>query len=64
MAKNATQVSIIGGNGDDAVTLTHVPVGPTGLLDGSDGASLDTRYAWCAVLQVLYDANAEPADGG
>ena len=64
VAKNATQISIIGGNVDDAVTLTHVPVGPTGLLDGPEGASLDGRYAWCAVLQVLYDANAEPADDG
>jgi len=53
------RISIVGGNVDDAVTLTHVPVGPTGLLDGPDGTSLDSRYPWCVVLQVLYDADAE-----
>ena len=51
---------MIGGNVDDAVTLTHVPVGATGMLSAPDGSSLDSRYAWCAVLQVLYDADAEP----
>ncbi len=62
VAKVPGQISIIGGNVDDAVTLTHVPIGPTGLIDSPVGASLDSRYAWCAVLQVLYDANEEPAD--
>lgn len=61
VAQRPNQISIIGGNVDDAVTLTHVPTGPTGLLAGPDGASLDSRYAWCAVLQVLYDADEEPA---
>ena len=54
------QISIIGGNVDDAVTLTHVPVGPTGLLAGQNGLLYDTRYSWCVVLQVLYDADSEP----
>lgn len=60
VAQGANQISIIGGNVDDAVSLTHVPVGPGGLLSGPDGTSLDSRYAWCAVLQVVYDADEEP----
>lgn len=56
------QISIIGGNVDDAVTLTHVPVGPDGRLADATGHSYDPRYPWCAVLQVLYDADAEPPD--
>ena len=61
VAQGPQQISIIGGNVDDAVTLTHVPVSPTGTLAGPDGTSLDSRYAWCAVLQVLYDADEDPA---
>jgi hypothetical protein len=60
VARNAHQISIIGGNVDDAATLTHVPVGAGGLLSTPDGTSLDSRYSWCVVLQVLYDANEEP----
>ncbi|MFW7269321.1 DUF2272 domain-containing protein [Gluconacetobacter sp. Hr-1-5] len=56
------QISIIGGNVDDAVALTHVPVGPDGKLADPTGHSYDPRYPWCVVLQVLYDADAEPAD--
>lgn len=62
VAQGRNQVSMIGGNVDDAVTLTHVPAGPTGLLAGLDGTSLDSRYSWCVVLQVLYDADEEPPD--
>ena len=51
---------MIGGNVDDAVTLTHVPVGADGKLAGADGAVIDARYPWLAVLQVLYDTDAEP----
>lgn len=61
VALGHNQISTIGGNVDDAVTLTHVPVGPNGMLAAADGTSLDSRYAWCVVLQVLYDADAEPA---
>ena len=63
VARQSGQISIIGGNVDDAVTLTHVPVGPTGLL-AAGGTLYDTRYAWCVVLQVLYDADTEPASDG
>ncbi len=61
VASLPNQISIIGGNVDDAVTLTHVPVGPTGLLTSQNGTLYDTRYSWCVVLQVLYDAENEPA---
>ncbi len=54
-------ISVIGGNVDDAVTLTHVPVGPDGLLSDPDGHLLDSRYPWFVAVQVLYDAEAEPA---
>ena len=60
VARGAHQISMIGGNVDDAVTLTHVPVGPNGMLSAPDGSSLDRRYAWCAGLQGLYDGDAEP----
>jgi len=59
VARQPNQISIIGGNVDDAVTMTHVPVALDGLLVGSDGALIDTRYSWCAVLHVLYDADAQ-----
>lgn len=61
VSRQPNQLSIIGGNVDDAVILTHVPITPAGTLTQSDGAAVDTRYSWCAVLQVLYDADSEPA---
>lgn len=48
-------LTIIGGNVDDAVTVTHVPVTPDGMLATPDGRVLDTRYPWLVVLKVLYD---------
>ncbi|GAB6967069.1 hypothetical protein JCM25156A_11060 [Komagataeibacter kakiaceti JCM 25156] len=54
------QLSIIGGNIDDAVALTHVPIAPDGRLTDRRGNSLDPRYPWCVVLQVRYDADREP----
>ena len=54
-------LSVIGGNVDDAVTLTHVPVTQTGTLATPDGTVLDSRYPWFVVLRVIYDAEAEPA---
>ena len=59
VSRQPNQLSIIGGNVDEAVTLTHVPTGPTGLLATPGGASYDSRYSWCAVLQVLYDQDDE-----
>ena len=54
------QISIIGGNVEDAVALTHVPVDTNGMLADSQGNSYDSRYPWCTVLQVIYDAEANP----
>ncbi|PYD61293.1 hypothetical protein CFR73_04365 [Novacetimonas maltaceti] len=51
------QISIIGGNVDDAVSMTHVPVDRHGRLSSRRGGSVDPRYPWCVVLQVLYDAD-------
>ncbi|MBB3881338.1 DUF2272 domain-containing protein [Acetobacter oeni] len=57
------QLSIIGGNIDDAVTLTHVPTDANGAIASADGRSYDSRYPWCAVLEVIYDAEVEPDAG-
>ncbi len=53
-------LSVVGGNVDDAVTMKHVPITQAGMLASSDGIVLDTRYPWLTVLQVRYDADAEP----
>ena len=50
------ELSVLGGNVDDAVTEKHVPVMPDGRLAGPDGTLLDTRYPWFVVLEVLYEA--------
>jgi hypothetical protein len=47
-------LTIIGGNVDDAVTLTHVPVTPQGMLADPTGAVVDTRYPWMVVLKINY----------
>ncbi len=54
-------IGVLGGNVNDAVTMTHVPVTASGTLAGADGVILDKRYPWFVVLRVLYDAEAEPA---
>ena len=51
------QISVIGGNVDDAVTLTHVPVSADGKLAAPDGVVLDTRYPWMVVLRLLVSAS-------
>lgn len=50
------QLSVIGGNVDDAVTMKHIPVTPDGKLATPDGTIVDTRYPWMVVLRVLYPA--------
>lgn len=47
------EISVIGGNVDDAVTLKHVPVTADGRLAGPDGVVLDKRYPWMVVLRLL-----------
>ena len=59
VARAPNQISVIGGNVDDAVTLTHVPVAADGRLVGADGALIDQRYPWLTVLQVIYDVDAD-----
>ena len=43
---------MVGGNVDDAVTLTHVPVTPDGKLATPDGQIIDPRYPWMVVLRL------------
>ncbi|HVM81601.1 MAG TPA: DUF2272 domain-containing protein [Stellaceae bacterium] len=54
-------ISVVGGNVGDAVALTHVPVTPSGLLVDNSGTVLDPRHRWFVALEVLYDAEQEPA---
>lgn len=49
VARQAGTLDTIGGNVDDAVTLTHVPLLSNGTL------APDARYPWFVVLRVLYD---------
>ena len=53
-------LSVIGGNVDDAVTLTHVPTTADGRLATPGGTPVDSRYHWFVVLQVLYDEDRAP----
>lgn len=55
VAASSGEISIIGGNVDDAVTLTHVPTTPDGRLALAGDVPVDTRYPWFVVLRVLYD---------
>jgi hypothetical protein len=48
------QLSVVGGNVDDAVTMKHVPVTTDGHLADPNGNVLDARYDWFVVLQVQY----------
>ncbi len=52
----AGQISVVGGNVDDAVTMKHVPVTPDGKLATPDGQVLDTRYPWMVVLRLRIGA--------
>ena len=54
-------LDVIGGNVEDAVRLTHVPITGRGTLGDPGEPVLDRRYRWFVVLEVLYDAEAEPA---
>jgi hypothetical protein len=46
------QISVVGGNVDDAVTMKHAPVTPDGKLATPDGQVIDTRYPWMVVLRL------------
>ena len=55
VVRQPDQISIIGGNVEDAVALTHVPVTDQGMLATPDGTVLDTRYPWLVVIRVAYN---------
>ncbi len=54
------QISVVGGNVDDAVTMKHVPVTADGKLATPERVVLDTRYPWMVVLRVLYPPAPSP----
>jgi hypothetical protein len=49
VALNPGELTVVGGNVDDAVTMKHVPIGADGKLD------YDRRYPWFVVLRIAYD---------
>ena len=49
------QISVIGGNVFNAVTMKHVPVTADGRLADTKGHVLDMRYPWFVVLRVAYE---------
>jgi hypothetical protein len=47
------QISVIGGNVEDTVSMNTVPVTSDGKLAAPEGVVLDTRFPWMAVLRLL-----------
>jgi hypothetical protein len=47
------RIGVIGGNVEDSVTMNFVPVTASGMLATPDGAVVDTRFPWMAVLRVV-----------
>ena len=62
VGREPSQIEVIGGNVDDAVTLTHVPVASDGRLVDGAGQLIDQRYPWLTILEVVYDAERDPDD--
>jgi hypothetical protein len=60
VATGPTEITVIGGNVDDAVTMKHVPVTLDGRLAGLDRPLLDTRYPWFVALRLIV-AGPSPA---
>ena len=48
------QITVVGGNVDDAVTAKHIPLTADGKLADPSGQVIDTRYPWLVVLRVNY----------
>jgi hypothetical protein len=48
------QMTVIGGNVDDAVTAKLIPVTADGKLATPDGRVLDSRFPWMAILKINY----------
>lgn len=55
------QISVIGGNVEDSVTMNTVPVSRDGKLATPEGVVLDTRFPWMTVLRLLVDGPAPTA---
>ena len=55
VAADPGQLTVIGGNVDDAVTEKHVPTTQAGMLADPATGVVDTRYPWFVVLKVAYD---------
>ena len=56
VAAGGGQLSVIGGNVDDTVTMKHIPTTHSGTLSDPATGVVDTRYPWFVVLRVSYDA--------
>ncbi|KMQ95050.1 hypothetical protein RF55_4754 [Lasius niger] len=54
------QIETIGGNVEDQVALTHVPVDRTGHVSDQTGKSLDPRFPWCVILAPHYTQAKDP----
>ena len=54
------QISVIGGNVEDSVTMNTVPVTADGKLATPEGDVLDARFPWMAVLRLLVNDAALP----
>ena len=50
----------IGGNVDNTVALSHIPVTADGRLASPDGTVVDPDHPWFVVIRVDYDLNALP----
>jgi hypothetical protein len=55
VAADPGQLTVLGGNVDDAVTEKHIPLTPSGMLADPVTGVVDTRYPWMVVLRVAYD---------
>jgi Uncharacterized protein conserved in bacteria (DUF2272) len=55
VAQAPGQISVVGGNVDDAVTMKHIPLTQDGKLATPDGEIVDGRYPWMVVIRVMYD---------
>jgi hypothetical protein len=54
------QLSVIGGNVDNAVAMKFIPATLDGHLAGPDGVVLDPDHHWFVVLKVLYQRDGTP----
>jgi hypothetical protein len=59
VARAPGELSVLGGNVDDAVTMKHIPTTAAGMIATPDGVAVDTRYPWFVVLKILYDSDTE-----